>query len=278
MASLQAVRGPNAYHECGATMIAPHWALTAAHCVDRAVVEEAGAALYLTVGSGVQPKRFGPLQLAAGLADLTEVPEADRLRVRNIILHPDYERAFPEGGHDIALLELDGDWSGPVMPIAGLTVPAPALDGDALNTLAAGFGRMGETARDAVGVSRAGRHVAAPSLVLQEGNVPLVPHDTCAARLADRIEEYGLADAYEGVGVDAATQVCAGIGGIDSCQGDSGGPLVARGGDGAVVQVGIVSWGLGCARPESPGIYTRTDAYAGWISQATGIPLYAEMP
>jgi trypsin len=52
--------------------------------------------------------------------------------------------------------------------------------------------------------------------------------------------------------------VCAGYpeGGIDSCQGDSGGPLVV---DGKLV--GIVSTGNGCARPGSPGIYTRAAAY-----------------
>lgn len=50
--------------------------------------------------------------------------------------------------------------------------------------------------------------------------------------------------------------ICAGVTGKDSCQGDSGGPVVAGSGDNRS-QVGIVSWGLGCARRGYPGVYTN---------------------
>lgn len=45
---------------------------------------------------------------------------------------------------------------------------------------------------------------------------------------------------------------CAGSPGHDSCQGDSGGPII-RG----EVLLGAVSWGQGCARVGSPGVYTN---------------------
>jgi trypsin len=50
----------------------------------------------------------------------------------------------------------------------------------------------------------------------------------------------------------------------DSCQGDSGGPAVVYSGSTAQ-QVGIVSWGQGCARVNYPGVYTRVSSVYSWI-------------
>jgi len=50
--------------------------------------------------------------------------------------------------------------------------------------------------------------------------------------------------------------ICAGVpgGGKDSCQGDSGGALVLKK---SRKQVGIVSWGEGCAQSDYPGVYAN---------------------
>ena len=49
-------------------------------------------------------------------------------------------------------------------------------------------------------------------------------------------------------------------------QGDSGGPLFINSGN-RKVQIGIVSWGIGCARGDSPGVYTRVTKMIDWIKR-----------
>lgn len=91
------------------------------------------------------------------------------------------------------------------------------------------------------------------SNVIQEVIVPVWQQNECSAAYPNKI--------YPGM-------MCAGTkeGGKDSCQGDSGGPFQ--------VQIfpnrrwfiaGIVSWGIGCARPENPGVYTEVTKYLDWI-------------
>ena len=92
---------------------------------------------------------------------------------------------------------------------------------------------------------------------LRYATVPVVSDAACAR-------------AYRTVGVDlvADESICAGRSGVDTCQGDSGGPMVRKDSKGRWVQVGIVSWGLGCARDGYPGVYTQVSTFRSAIKAA----------
>jgi trypsin len=105
------------------------------------------------------------------------------------------------------------------------------------------------------------------SNVLREAQVPIVSDQDCGTAFGDSYVP--------------AEMTCAGLpgGGVDSCEVacrrrtvpasgasliklDSGGPLVANG-----HLIGITSWGIGCGRPGSPGVYTRLSSYADLVGQ-----------
>ncbi|XP_055494061.1 serine protease 27-like [Leucoraja erinacea] len=64
--------------------------------------------------------------------------------------------------------------------------------------------------------------------------------------------------------------ICAGVpeGGKDACRGDSGGPLLCQDkNSGAWLVAGVISAGVGCGRPDHPGLYTETAAVHKWIQE-----------
>ncbi|GFU25105.1 serine proteinase stubble [Nephila pilipes] len=95
--------------------------------------------------------------------------------------------------------------------------------------------------------------------VIQEVSLPIITNKLCENmyRQAGFVEE--IPDIF----------ICAGYpnGGKDSCEGDSGGPMVLQEEDGRWVLAGVISWGIGCALPNQPGVYTRITKFAEWINQ-----------
>jgi len=92
--------------------------------------------------------------------------------------------------------------------------------------------------------------------VLLEASVDPVPFRTCFRR-------YSL---YGGL---TGNMFCAARRGTDACQGDSGGPLIIKGGatNEDDIQIGIVSWGIGCGTGVFPGVYTRVGLLNDFINE-----------
>ncbi|QLH21131.1 trypsin-like serine protease [Streptomyces sp. Rer75] len=91
---------------------------------------------------------------------------------------------------------------------------------------------------------------------LLKATVPFVDDATCKSAYGELV---------------AGEEICAGkmaTGGVDTCQGDSGGPMFRKDDAGQWIQVGIVSWGEGCARPGKPGVYTEVSTFAQNIKTA----------
>lgn len=165
------------------------------------------------------------LRVIAGRTEL-RATDGREIAVRTARVNPDYDPGSNAG--DLAVLVLaEAVPAHYVLPMAG-----PGHSAYAPGTEAAVYG-WGDT-------SGFGDYAYA----LRAARVTVLSDEACGrAYPGDADGQYR-----------AESMVCAGDGGggKDACQGDSGGPLVAQG-----RLIGLVSWGRGCGRADSPGVYTR---------------------
>ena len=95
------------------------------------------------------------------------------------------------------------------------------------------------------------------SKLLRWVKVPVVSYQNCS----DDYSDLNFSFLYKKENI-----ICAGMEGKDACQADSGGPLMNIDSETSnTVLRGIVSWGIGCARKDNPGIYTNVFNYLTWI-------------
>lgn len=212
---------------CGASLIHPQVALTAAHCVSSRDKED------LTIRAGEWDTQV----------QTEPLPYQDRT-VQQIIRHPEYySGAFY---NDIALLILDSP-----LTVAANVIPIclPQQDAvfDGTRCVATGWG---------VGAFGRGTKI---ETTLRQVELPIVPPADCQRELRQtRLGSFfNLHKSF----------VCAGgEPGQDTCQGDGGGPLVCQlPNESTYVQVGIVSWGIGCGTNNTPGVYTNVARFRNWI-------------
>ena len=225
---------------CGGTIVAERWLLTAAHCL---------------VDAQGRRRPLETLEVTAGIERLSLAEGRNHIAVENAIVHPDYDPRSQ--ANDIALLRLGRAWTGPVVALA----PESADDPVGLVTVA-GFGATVEGQSQAIGETRGGDRLGLLSDDLMAAELTVSPLAACAAAYMALPAETGFA----GLSVGEANICASSPDTRDACQGDSGGPLLVRDGH-LLVQVGIVSFGYGCAEPGFAGVYTRVSAFADWIME-----------
>ncbi|SDT76529.1 S1 family peptidase [Actinoplanes derwentensis] len=190
----------------------------------------------LTAGHCVGPS--GPNDRITVTAGATDLKSRTAITVKSVEVYRSPDFVTETAGDDWAVVRLERDLALPTLPITSENV-------DKGEFTVMGWGQTRETS------------------LLQErrlhyATVPTIPDDECAA-------------AYRKAGVELVQDesICAGRHGVDTCQGDSGGPMVARDNTGRWTQIGIVSWGLGCARDGYFGVYTQIAKFRTEIAEAT---------
>ncbi len=181
-----------------------------------------------------------PSKVILGRFDLT-TDEGTVHDVAQLIPHPDYDERTSD--NDIALVKLATPSDLAPVALIGRTQAFAAAGAD---FTVAGWGLLEEGG--------------------EGSDIEMKVETTMLSNLACQAN-------YDGTGVVITdNMLCAGRQGKDACQGDSGGPgMVHDFARDIMRQAGVVSFGIGCARAQFPGVYARVARYLDWIEDLTGV-------
>jgi trypsin len=195
----------------------------------------------LTAGHCVEGSNASEMDVVVGRTRLSDESTGARIHVTKIVQYPTYNPKTVTG--DEALLQL-------AQPVPATVTPLPIAH-----------------AGDSTAQSAGTRVLVVGWGATQEGGD--ISDELRFVRLT--VRSHGYCDRIYGR-ISDAQQLCVGSSraGEDSCQGDSGGPVLS--GDGATLTlIGTVSYGNGCGRANTPGVYARTSWFSKWIDDNVAV-------
>jgi secreted trypsin-like serine protease len=209
----------------------------------------------LTAAHCVANRDIAEFEIEEGTVELNN--GGRRISLADIIINPRYRSGPPT--NDTALLKLKSAAVSPGQALLHRRADDAAPNEGELATIV-GFGRI--LPRPA----KSGPQVqtGASSDRLLQADVPIISTERCQSR-------YGESRV-------TTANLCAGFeeGQSDACQGDSGGPLLYRGALAETIQIGVVSWGAGCAQPKSYGVYASVASAENWIRELVPAAKFVE--
>lgn len=198
----------------------------------------------LTAAHCVDEQTASQIKINVGEYNLAD--GADKaIQVNRIYMHPDYDNV--NFNNDVALLELTESVDTTAISIVDDISTANFAAQNSIATVMGWGGRLGYEPSE-------GPTGDFPD-ILHQVDLELLTNTQC-----ERIFNFN----YD---IQPA-MICAHVpgGGKGSCQGDSGGPVVINTNEGWQ-QIGIVSWGVGCASEGNPGVYARASKFIDWINE-----------
>ena len=195
----------------------------------------------LTAAHCVEGTSPGEIQVGVGRDNIDDLSTGQTVLADRIEVHPDYADT---GTFDAALIHVTTDVAAPAIALAPQGDDTLEQDGAPLTVAGWGTEFFGSPFIPAQ---------------LKAVDVEAVADENCTTNRTQGFQD--------------ESEVCAETIGGDSCQGDSGGPLFGTLADGRRVQVGIVSYGLGCAVPKFPGVYGEVNnpSIHTFITSTTGL-------